>query len=384
MIDVEYDLAAARLYDSANPYVRYFDLLPLEDPANVPPFEHPVTPTRHARRLGERLGLERLYLKDETVLPTRTTKDRMAAVVLSFLQETKVRRFATSSTGNSSTALARHIRHYPGCRMYVFSAEDFLERLQFAQSDQVVVFALRGASFAEAAETAAAFALRAGITSESGFFNPARREGLKLAFLEAAEAVPGTIDWYVQAVSSAMGVYGACKGAKELAAMGRISRPPRLLCVQQDTCCPMVKAFADGAEAIRPRDIVRQPRGIAHAILRGDPTREYPYVRRIVNESGGTMTAVSEDQIRRARRMVEELEGLSPCCTAATAVAGLAKMVEARVVAAGQTVLVNLTGADRPASPPPRNVHWLERTATGWRPADGTSSLPAELQEALA
>ena len=73
---------------------------------------------------------------------------------------------------------------------------------------------MRGASFVEAADYAVAYARQHKLVSESGFFNPARREGLKLAFLEACDQVPEPIDWYVQAVSSAMGVYGAFKGAK--------------------------------------------------------------------------------------------------------------------------------------------------------------------------
>ncbi len=384
MVDVEYDLGRARVYDSPNTYVRYFDLLPLEDPQSLIAVEQRPTPTLHAQRLGRLLGLRWLYLKDETVLPTRTTKDRMAVVVLSFFRELGVREFATSSTGNSSTALAQHIRHYPGCRTYLFTAEDFLDRLQFRESDQVILFAMRGATFVQAFQEAAAFAERTGITRESGFFNPARREGLKTAFLEAAESVPRTIDWYVQAVSSAMGVYGTYKGAKELTAMKRIIRPPRLLCVQQDTCCPMARAFQHGAEAIRPGDIFAQPHGIAKAILRGDPSRVYPYVSRIVKESGGTIIAVSAAEIRAARQWVAEMEGLDVCYTAATAVAGLARMAGEGTVGSNDTVLVNLTGAERPPSPPLQNIHWLERTPAGWTPADKNDILVGKLREAFA
>ena len=384
MVDVEYDLADARLYDSANTYVRYFDLLPLEDPENLVPVAQAATPTHHAERLGRRLGLSWLYLKDETVLPTRTTKDRMARVVLSFFREIGVREFATSSTGNSSTSLAQHVRCYPGCRMYLFTAEDFLDRLNFDDNDQVAVFAMRGATFVEAFEEAASFAERTGIVRESGFFNPARREGLKTAFLEAAESVPRTIDWYVQAVSSAMGVYGTYKGAKELTAMGVISRPPRLLCVQQETCSPMARAFQDGSDVIRPGDVFARPRGIAKAILRGDPSRVYPYVQKIVHESEGKIIAAGEKEIRTARRMVQELEGLDPCYTAATAVAGLVRMVGQGVVNKDDTVLLNLTGGERPPCPPLQNLHWLERTSSGWKPTDDDEVLAEELREAFA
>jgi threonine synthase len=80
MIDVEYDLAHVRLADSENPYVRFGDLLPITETRDRLPRAARYSPTIHAKTLGARIGLPSLYLKDETVLPTRSTKDRMAAV----------------------------------------------------------------------------------------------------------------------------------------------------------------------------------------------------------------------------------------------------------------------------------------------------------------
>jgi len=381
MIEVEHDLSTVRFRDSTNPYIRYFDLLPIDNPKNLLPIEQEPTPTHRAQSLGRHLGLPWLYIKDETVLPTCTTKDRMAITVLSFLKEVGVTEFTTSSTGNSSTALGHYAKYYPGCRIYIFTGEDFLHRVNFEENEQVVVFGLRGATFVEAFAEAAVFAQRKGIVSERGFFNPSRREGLKTAFFEAAEAIDRPIDVFVQAVSSAMGVYGTYKGAKELLALGKISKLPQLLCVQQKTCCPMVRAFEAGSEAIRPEDVFQQPSGIASSILRGDPTRVYPYVRGIVLESGGSLMAVSEQEIRDARRMVEELEGLSPCFTASVAVAGLVRQAKQGTIDAERTVLINLTGGDRPNARPRKDVHWLERTDSGWQPVDSKDSLARELWE---
>jgi threonine synthase len=379
MIDVEYDMKTARLREGPSPYQRYFDLLPIEKSENMLSVLQAPTPLRYAKKLGKELGLEKLYVKDETGLPTRSTKDRMAISVLSFFKEIGIRQFTAASTGNSSTSLATYIRHLPGTTLYLFSAEDFVKRLQYEECDQIILFGLRGASFVEACDEAAAFAKRRNVTGEGGFFNPARREGLKTAFLEAAEQLPQPADWYVQAVSSAMGVYGAYKGARELKAMGRIPQLPRLLCVQQESCNPMARAFQAGSPVIRAGDIIAKPYGIAEAILRGNPTRVYPYVRGIVNESRGTILAVSETEIRQARRMAEDLEGLTPCFTASVAFAGLVRMAREGQIPKGDTVLVNMTGGERPNDKPLKNVHWLERTASGWHPADKGDKVAAEL-----
>jgi threonine synthase len=381
MIDIEYDPEKAVLYDSANPLERFFDLLPIEDPDILLRQQMSYTPCLHAKRLGNLLGMPWLYLKDETVLPTGTTKDRMAAVSLAFLYECGVRAFCTSSTGNSSSAYAHAIRRYPDLKMYLFTAEDFLDRLQFEPGNQVVSFALRDASFVEAFSCAGMFARRHGFVSERGFFNPGRREGLKLVFLEAVEQVPRQIDWYVQAVSSAMGVYGVFKGAREFLRLDHIPYVPHLLCVQQETCTPMVRAYNDGSGVIRKEDIVQRPSGIAKAILRGDPSKVYPYILKIVVESNGTFVAVSELEIRDARLMLEEYEGLSPCFSASAALAGLVQMVRKGKFPLRNTALINLTGRDRQPSGSTQGVHWLYRTESSWKPEDPQDVVAQQLWE---
>ena len=367
MVEVGYDPKSVKLAASDNPYIRFADLLPIARTRDKLPRDAAYTPAVHAKALGDRLGMPRLFLKDETVLPTRTTKDRMAAVSVGYLWESGVRAFCTSSTGNSSTAYAHAIKAFPDMTLNLFTAENFVTRVQHADPPQIVHFGMRDASFVDAFNYAGTYAGEHKLVSERGFFNLGRREGLKMAYLEASDQVP-KIDWYVQAVSSAMGVYGTYKGAKELFGIGHIDRLPRLLCVQQDSCAPMVRAYEEGSEAIQPHHIVKRPEGIAEAILRGDPSRVYPYVKGIVVESRGAFARVSEAEIREARKMVEELEGISPCFSASTAVAGVIKLARADRFPRQETVLINVTGGDRPRSAPPDNIKWLRREGGRWVP----------------
>jgi len=364
MVDVVYPLDQVLLAASDDPYIRFAGLLPLQPPANLPPAVY--SPLLHARRLGQKLGLNALYLKNETTLPTGTTKDRMAAVALAYLHQRGVRAFTCSSTGNSSTAFAHRIPAYPDMHVYLFTAENFVPRVQYADHKQVTHFGLRQASFVQAADYASHYAREHQLVSETGFFNPGRREGLKLAFLEACDQVPAAIDWYVQAVSSAMGVYGAYKGARELYQLNKIERLPRLLCVQQASCAPMVRAFAENSEIIRPEHRIACPSGIAEAILRGDPSRAYPHIRRIVMQSGGTFVAVGEAEIRAAREDCETLEGVRVCFSAAAAVAGLAALTKTGAIAPNAVIVVNLTGSDRPSTGQPGNIQWLEPQHGSW------------------
>jgi threonine synthase len=91
----------------------------------------------------------------------------------------------------------------------------------------------------------------------------------------------------------------------------------------------------------------------------------YPYVKDIVVESGGDFSSVSETEIREARAMAEELEGVSPCFSASTALAGLIKQARTDRFPRADTVLVNLTGGDRPRALP-GGLRWLRRADDRW------------------
>ena len=368
MIDIRYDLANVRLHASENPYKRFADLLPVKDPNQKLPKDINYTPTIHAKNLGQLLNMPWLFLKNETVQPTGSTKDRMAAVSLAYLWESGVREFCTSSTGNSSTGYAYAMSSYPDMKLYLFTAESFVPRVSFADTSCVEHFCMRDATFVDAFNYAGVYAKQNGLVSERGFFNIGRREGLKLAFFEACEQVSRPIDWYVQATSSAMGVYGTYKGAKELLGLGHINQLPRLLCAQQASCSPMVRAFEDNSEVIAPQHIMAKPKGIAEAILRGDPTRVYPYVREIVVKSNGTFTAVAEADIREARKLAEDLEGVSPCFSASTALAAVIKLVRNKTFPRNDTVLVNLTGRDRTPAPISPRIQWMRQQGKDWVP----------------
>jgi threonine synthase len=228
--------------------------------------------------------------------------------------------------------------------MHLFVGAAFQERVRFADGNPgVVLNILEGNSYAGVSNYARGEAERRRLPFESSFFNPARREGLKLAYFEAVEQVLDEIRWYFQAVSSAMGAYGTWKGAKELQALGMVHVPPRIVCVQQESCCPMVKAFEEGSPTIKRHHIEPDPSGIAKAILLGDPSDCYPYVYEVVKESGGAFVRVSESEIREGRARLAELEGIDCGYNAATTIAALIRMASQQAIRADETVLLNLT-----------------------------------------
>lgn len=346
---------APRIRDAeTHPLHRYREFLPIVDPSAATWIARTEpSPCIHAQTLGDAIGHKHVYIKNETTHPTGTTKDRMASVALTFLRERGVREFVTSSTGNSSTSFAHAVATDPSMRIHLFCGEAFLHAMNWPAFDNVELYVAVNATFVEAYALSQTFAKQHGFVSERGFFNPGRRAGLALAFAEAAEQVRRPIDWYVQAVSSGMGVIGTQKMAVELTEAGVIPKPPKALCAQQATCAPMANAWARG-ETTMPKDlIIDEPRGVARAILRGDPSQAYPYMQETVHRHGGTFVAVPEADILHWQRQVAELEGIECCAAAACAVGSLAIAVRDGTVAADEVVVINLTGSDRPKGPPP-------------------------------
>lgn len=346
LIDVVYDLDRATLIDSHKPLERYFYQVPLQSLASVVSLGEGNTPCIHARRLGAYLGLKQLFLKDETRNATGTTKDRMAACVLSQFQELGIHEFVASSTGNSSSSFAYGVQRLENMRLHLFCARQFLHRHAYCDHPRIQIHVIDG-DFVDAGKAARQFAQEQELVYEGGFFNLARREGLKLAYLEAFDQMETEPAVIVQAVSSGMGIYGAYKGIQEYQRLGRIRNMPRIVCAQQDTCAPMCQAYINNRDFIRPTDIIHNPVGLAEAILRGDPSQSYPYLYRIVQESAGCFIAASQAQIREARQLLLHTEGLDVCYASATALASVQILVAKGWISPEETVLVNLTGGFR-------------------------------------
>jgi threonine synthase len=355
-IDSTYDLDRVVLRGGTSSLHRYGDLLPLREPEKAAWLGEGDTPCVHADALGRRLGAEMLFLKVEGGNPSRSTKDRIAAVGLARMVELGITETVVSSTGNSSTAYALAAQLLDRVTVHVFVGEAFLSRLGYPDHPRVRTWVVPG-GFAAAERAALEFARDNGVPTEGGFFNPARRDGLKLAYLEAFEQMPVAPRFVFQAVSSGMGLVGGHKGAHEFHRLGLLPHVPSFVAVQQSTCAPMVSAWTSGRTEIVPDDVVHEPKGIAEAILRGDPSASYPYVERLCRDSGGRIVAVGEDEILAVRRALLDDEGLSVCAASAAALAGAAGMLRDGLIAPGDPVLVNLTGADRPLWTEPRTVH---------------------------
>jgi threonine synthase len=339
------DLRQAAPRDAEQPEVAFADYLPLS--GSVAPWAASVrTPCRRADRLGEHLGMSALWIKDETVQPTGSTKDRLASVMVAVLREFGVTEFVASSTGNTALALARTVSLDGSMTAHFFcprGAPTVADTRHWAGN----VLHLVDGDYADTIAAAVRFADESGLVLDGGFFNWARREGLKVAYLEAFVQMPREPDVVVQAISSGMGMMAARRAVCDLQASGHMVRTPRLVMVQQDTCAPMVRGWKRGARELDNTDVVVDPDGLATAILLGDARASYPYMREIASATGGDIVSVTRADMVEAGEMLRETEAVDACYSSSAVVAAIRNLCRAGKVSTAATVLLHLTGRAR-------------------------------------
>lgn len=274
-------------------------------------------------------------------MPTGSTKDRMASVSMGFLKGNGISEFVLATTGNTGASYAFGSSKYPFFRPHIFFYGDG-SRLGNFPGAPVAYYRTFG-DYDACSFLAKRFSSTRGIAWEGGFFNPGRREGLKLAYLESVLQAGSSFDWYFQAVSSGMGVLGTFKGASEFKELDLVDTLPKICAVQQDSCNPMVRAFRDGSKKILKKHLVNHPSGICKGILRGDPSSTYPLVYNCVVKSQGAFSAVSSFSIMSAVRDAKKYEGVDLGEESAAALASAFNLLDSGQIQPDEFVLVNCT-----------------------------------------
>src|SRR5215467_1502594 len=343
---VRYDLDGVRralprgvLAERPQTLWRYRELLPVRRSENVLSLGEVVTPLIPLPRIGGRLGVGELLVKDEGRLPTGSFKARGLVLAVSMAKELGVTTMAMPTNGNAGAAMAAYCSR-AGIKSYVFCPEDTpavnIREIAMQGAEVFLVDGLIddcGKMVAEGERTVGWF-------NCSTLREPYRIEGKKTMGIELAEQLGWELpDVIFYPTGGGTGIIGMWKAFAELGAIGWIgSKRPRMVVVQATGCAPMVKAWEDGVEhAPRWKDAHTFAAGIRVPQAVGDFL-----ILRAVRESGGFATAVGDDEIAAAWREVAAEEGLLLCPeTAATYAAYKQALADGRVAAGERVVLFN-------------------------------------------
>ena len=347
---VRYDLAGVgRSIDRAAFAVRppslwrYRELLPVEDEERIVSLGEGMTPLLRCERLGEALGLDDLWVKDESQLPTGSFKARGLCMAVTRARELGATRLAIPTAGNAGGALAAYAAR-AGMEAWIFMPVDTPEvnRAEAANHGARVylVDGLIDTCGALVAEGTGAM----GWFDVSTLKEPYRIEGKKTMGLELAEQSGWRLpDVICYPTGGGTGLIGMWKAFAELEDLGWLDDPgkPRMIACQAAGCAPIVAAWEAGERFAAP---FPHPRTAASGLRVPKAIGDF-MILDAVAASGGEARAADEERLLAWARRAAALEGISVCPETGACLAVLEDMVAAGAVDPGERVVVFNTGA---------------------------------------
>lgn len=315
---------------------RYREILPLLESDKG--LDQPVTlgegwtPLLRARRLGKALGLDRIYVKDESQNPGGSCKARGVSAAVTRALHVGARGVSATSHGHGGVAIA------------AYASRAGLDATLSLPKETRRSF-VRACELAGATVTQDGTAPPAGTIDLSAYREPYRLEGTKTLGYEIVEQLGWTLpDWIICPAGSGLTITAMWKALSEIAALGWIDavRRPRLACAQAAGCAPLVRAFGAGEDKASAWD---EAQTIADG-LRVPSTIGDVLALRALRESGGAAVAAGDAEMIAGMKDLGRYEGLSASPEGGATLHALRVLIgEGRVKTNDTVVLVNTSGA---------------------------------------
>jgi len=317
---------------------RYADFLPVSPPQGA--LQAGFTPLVPAPRLAAELGLGELYVKNDAANPTHSFKDRVVSIALARARELGFQTIACASTGNLANAVAAHAAAV-GLQSYVFIPHDLEEQKVLATGVYGTnLVAVRGNY-----DDVNRLCTEISGEHEWAFVNinmrPYYAEGSKTLAFETAEQLGFELpDRVVCPIASGSLFTKLARGFQEWLDAGLVrGRLPIFHGAQAAGCAPVANAFAQGLDVCRPV----KPATIAKSLAIGNPA-DGPYALELARASGGSIEAVSDEEIRAGIRLLARTTGIFTETAGGVTVAVLAQLAARGEIDPAERVVVYITG----------------------------------------
>jgi threonine synthase len=345
-LEVRYDLTTLdaesvkrRIQAGPQNLWRYADFLPFE---KQPRYALPAgcTPLIRAPRLAERLGLRDVWVKNDAANPTHSFKDRVVSVALAKARELGYETVACASTGNLANAVAAHAAA-AGLESYVFIPADLEEQKILATG----VYGTKLVTVRGNYDDVNRLCTELSAERDWAFVNvnvrPYYAEGSKTLAYEIAEGLGFELpDRVVVPIASGSLFTKIARGFEDWREVGLVSgEVPAMNGAQAEGCSPVAHAFESGWDVCRPV----KPDTIAKSLAIGNPA-DGPYALELARRSGGSIDAVSDDEVRDGIRLLAETTGIFTETAGGVTTATLAKLAERGDIDPGERVVLVITG----------------------------------------
>ena len=344
-LDVKYDFPSVSkntFSGREKTYWRYFELLPIEQKSNIVSIDAGMTPLTKAEKLGEKLGLKNLYIKNDSVNPTFSFKDRPAGIAVSKAKEFGMSSVGCASTGNLASATAAHAAK-GGFPCHIFAPSD----IEMAKIAQALSYGANYIAVDGTYDDANRIAAQIGDSKGIGIVNINMRsyyvEGSKTLAYEVAEQLDWNVpDQLIVPVGSGAMLNAICKGFEELQSVSLLDDVSRMhmIAAQPHGCAPVVDAFKNNSNEVIP---VEQPNTIAKSLAIGDPG-DGRYVLKRLQQYNGFAEESNDKEILDAILLLAKTEGIFTEPAGGVSVAVLQKMVEQGKIDTNDKVVCYVTG----------------------------------------
>lgn len=344
-LDVQYDFTSLSKDTFSNrekTYWRYFELLPIENKSNIVSIGAGLTPLLKADKLGQKLGLKNLYIKNDSVNPTFSFKDRPAGIAVSKAKEFGMSAVGCASTGNLASATAAHAAkgNFP---CHIFAPSD----IEMAKITQALSYGANYIAVDGTYDDANRIAAQIGDSKGIGIVNINMRsyyvEGSKTLAYEVAEQLDWQVpDQLIVPVGSGAMLNAICKGFEELQNVSLLDNVSNMhmIAAQPHGCAPIVDAFKKNSTDVIP---VEHPDTIAKSLAIGDPG-DGRYVLKRLQQYNGFAEESDNKEILDAILLLAKTEGIFTEPAGGVSVAVLQKMVEQGKIDSNDKVICYVTG----------------------------------------
>jgi len=298
------------------------------------------TPLRQADRLAERLGLSTLWIKDDSVNPSNSFKDRVVTVAISMARAFGFEAISCASTGNLANATAAHAAKV-GMPCYVFVPDD-LERAKILSTEAygAKVVAVRG-NYDDVNRLCSEVAEALPWAFVNVNMRPYYAEGSKSLGFEVAEQLGWRLpDHVVVPIASGALMTKIHRAFRELTDIGAVQdRTYRISGAQAEGCAPVANAFKSGATEVRPV----KPNTIARSLAIGSPADGW-YAIETARQTGGAIEWCTETEVVEGITLLAETEGVFTETAGGVTIANLKRLVEQGVIGPDEETVALVTG----------------------------------------
>ena len=346
---VDYDLDAASrsltresLTTRRSDMWKYREVLPVLDTDNIVTLGEGGTPLLASRVLGQQLGYERVYFKDESGNPTGSFKARGLSMAVSKAKELSIKRLIIPTAGNAGSALAAYAAR-AGMEVCVLMPKDSPSPFLIDCRTHGARVILIDGTIKDCGEKTAQMVADEGWFSVATLKEPYRIEGKKTMGYELAEQFDFDLpDVIIYPTGGGTGLIGMWKAFGEMEKLGWLSgKKPKMVSVQSEGCAPIVRAFEQGTAQA---ELWADPHTCAAGLKVPSAIGDF-LILDAVRQSGGAAVAVSESDIIRYSNELASKEGIFPAPEGGAAVAALKKLKAEGKIHSDDRVVVFITGS---------------------------------------